>query len=201
MREQDFEKGRFSSLRGSLLGLGALVLSAIVGTSYWLAYRPLSESAGAARQRSAEIAAFIGKRPEIVRRHADVHQQLRDHHSRMEELLNRIPSNPDEASFLAQLSELSNDAGVRIREFDPGVANDSGKYANMEIDIVAEASYEALCRFLDGLTKLPRLSEVTALSLNDVDSTAPAYPIRLTLRVYYAPLSESEENLEAADRA
>lgn len=191
----------FARLNRTLHAMGVLGLGVMIGASFGLAYRPLSIATSNAQQRSIAIEGFLEQRLQILERYAEVHRQLTDHKARLSELLSRIPSDADEADFLAQLSELSNDTGVRIRQFDPGDSNDAGKYTSMEIDVVAEASYSALCRFLDGLAKLPRLSEVTALALSDVDATADVYPVTLTLRIYYAPLVDGDENREEADRA
>ena len=177
---------------------GLLALAIVAGAVYFFGYRPLAKADDDAQARAQAIASFLQLRESILADHASASKQLRDCESRRDDLLARIPDAPKAASFLAQISELSNDAGVRIRQFTPGVSRHVGNYVSLEVNVSAEASYDALCRFLDGLTRLPRLSEVTGLSLSDVDSTAEVYPLTLRLRIYYAPLSDMGESDEEA---
>jgi Tfp pilus assembly protein PilO len=196
-RSQDSGSNEFLQLTRTLNGIGVAAIGAIVGGAYYFVYLPMTEADRSSGARTAAVEEFLLQESEIRTSHAAAQSRLRDHVTRLGELLKRIPKSPEEASFLAQLSELSNDVGVRIRQFDPGDTKVVGNYASLEIDVVAEASYASLCQLLEGLAQLPRLSEVTALSIEDADPTADVYPITLTLRIYFARLGDEDDPAEA----
>ena len=172
-------------LSWSMHGLGALVACAIALTAELAGFRPLDAEVAACTRRTVELRAAIGDDERLRAEHARFHQELDTARGQSAELIERIPDQPQEADFLAQLSQLADDSGLKIRDYRPGVLIPKTSYATMKVDLICAADYESLCTFLDGLADLPRHCTVIRLA---VDSASPAkpYSVELSLELYVA---------------
>lgn len=136
------------------------------------------------------LQAFLDQKDNFHADHRQARSRLAQQEGRLEELLQRIPDAPQESEFLAQLSKLGLAAGMDIRQFSPGDATSLGEHSMLEVELVAESSYPGLCRFLEGLQSLPRLCQVAALDIQVADPSTLRYPVKITLRIFFAPMRE-----------
>lgn len=142
-------------------------------------------------RRSSAAQAYLSTAHRIREHHAEALRQLRQEEVRLELLLARIPTTPQESEFLAELTRLARDARLKISDFKPAETKGADSHAAVEIALKTEASYESLCRFLDGLSSLPRLCHVKRLSLRAPDASQSTYPVDMTLQIFF--LSNNEK--------
>jgi Tfp pilus assembly protein PilO len=176
---------------GLLLHAGGLLvtLGSVAGAGFG-AYRLLSREWSEINRRSTDAQTYLSTAPTIRDHHADAVKRLRQEEVRLESLLARIPTTPQESEFLAELTRLARDARLKISDFKPAEMKGSDSHAAVEIALRTEASYEGLCRFLDGLSSLPRLCHVKRLSLKAPDASQSTYPVDMTLQIFFLSTTE-----------
>jgi Tfp pilus assembly protein PilO len=171
---------------GLLLHGGGLLLTLIsVAGAGMTAYGLLSREWSEIHRRTLQARAYLKTAPKIREDHAAALKQIRQEELRLESLLARIPTTPQESEFLAELTRLAREAKLRITDFKPSEVSGSESHAAVEIALRTEASYEGLCRFLDGLSSLPRLCHVKRLSLKAPDAAQTTYPVDMTLQIFF----------------
>jgi Tfp pilus assembly protein PilO len=168
---------------------GCAVFVLVLGTFYWQGFSMLAEQDAEQQIVAESLERFIAQRPALVKKHTAAKQLLETQQGRFAELLTNIPNAPQEDNFLRQLAELSAATGLEIRQFTPGATTSLGNFASMQIDVSAQASYESLCRFLEGVVEMPRLCEVTSLQVEAGDPSAARYAVSFSLRIYFAPVA------------
>jgi Tfp pilus assembly protein PilO len=167
--------------------VGVAGVAAVVALGFWLGCRPLQDRFDNFKRQVAADSKVLDAAAEIGARHEELAGQLTDSKTLFEQLVARIPHEPQEAKFLEQLSELARQSRLIVREFRPGVASRKGDYQEIEIRFSAEGSYEQICRFFGGINRLPRLCHVRDLTVSAADPQEDRYPIDIGLVIYFVP--------------
>lgn len=115
---------------------------------------------------------------------AEFQKQLGAVEQKTSMLRRRTPPEMREAEFLRQVAEVAGQTGFAIREFRPGSPAQIGGYGKLEIQFSGSGDYPSICRFLDGISRLPRLFSVERLQITAAPA-ADAYPVTLVLAVYF----------------
>jgi Tfp pilus assembly protein PilO len=178
-------------LSWSMNGLGAAVACAIVLAAELAGYRPLDAQLAASSRQTGELEAVLRDGDNIRTEHARLEKELAAARVQSAELIQRIPDQPQEADFLAQLSQLADGSSLKIRDYRPGVITPKTSYATMRVDLICEGDYASLCKFLDGLAGLPRHSTLVHI---EVDSAPQKdlYWVELSLELYVATAGQSD---------
>lgn len=169
----------------ALHGGGVAAIVATLGLAWWFVYRPLEAARGEASLRCQEIALLLGSADRLHAEKVALERSSREAREQEERLLARVPNEAHEAEFLRQISGLAKDAGLVLRDYRPGQAREQAKCSAMEIALTCAGPYEALCRFLDGIEKLPRLVNVSRLEVDGSPSDG-GYAAKMTLMIYFA---------------
>ena len=170
---------------------GGVCTVAIVAVMYITIYRSLDAEKRETADSIAVKQQFLSTAESITASHEELQQQLSDEEARLISLLERIPPTPQESEFLAQLAKLAHRSGLSIQKFSRGTATDERTHSGMEVRLSAQASHEAICRFLAGLADLRRLCHVRQLSVMAPTESGSDYPIESTLRIFFAPLRQA----------
>ena len=180
----------FQSLSRTQLGIavhgiglaGVITIPALCYTFF------LAENAQQVAACSSTIAAdsaIILNRAELTEQRENTECELYALKQRLEELKAQIPNAPEESRFLAQLSKLAEESQLGIRHFRPGPPEDSNDVRRIRVQLSGVGSYECLCRFLNGLNSLPRLTKVSMLKVEPPNSERQ-YPVNLELSIFFA---------------
>lgn len=114
-------------------------------------------------------------------------------------VLERIPDTARESDFLAQLTALAGRVGLHVVDFRPGAVNRHPNYSERTIELAARGEYPSICRFLEGLHDLSRLSTTVQMQVDAADG-AGRYPLKMTLKIYFAPENAAVAATGAPDR-
>lgn len=178
---------RLVQLDRSLHAVGAVIACAILVGGLVLVRRSLAAERTSIDARIAEARQILDKEDALHTEHSHLEHRLSDLERRTGELLARIPETPREAEFLAQLSGLAGESQLAIRSYRPDSPVESERYQRLDIELVAEGTFTSLCRFLEGLESLPRLSRLTHLEVESASAEDGTYPVTMTLRIFFAP--------------
>ncbi|WP_197526475.1 type 4a pilus biogenesis protein PilO [Botrimarina colliarenosi] len=134
--------------------------------------------------------------PALRRDHAEMQRELEGLLARVEEVNNRIPDDPNEGDFLSDLTRLAREGDVAIEDFRRGATSVSPTHSAVTVTVNLRGSYRGVCGLIDGVAKLPRLAELTQLTLRrGLDGTE--YAVSMTYALYYGLVTAADENAVA----
>ncbi len=147
------------------------------------------------QQQSVEVQVesmrrFLSRADEIDARQRELQCLLDQTEEQFAAAVTRIPESAQESEFLAQVSRLAKDTALTIHDFRPDKITERTTHRELEISLSARGTYRSLCEFLAGLEELPRLCRVTSLTIDrDSTPTAEHHPVRMSVVVYFQPLT------------
>ncbi len=160
-----------------MLGL-VLLLAAAARLAYpaWVGDDALAKLSAEERAESARQAAMRTELAELDRRADRLTNEI-------DTVRKRIAEQSGEEHFLGRLSELAEREQLKIREHSITSPRPFAGRWQMQLTVCGSGRYESICRFLDGIPRLPRLCRVDRL----VVTTAPdgMYPVELTLAIFF----------------
>jgi len=166
-------------LHGAGLGVGV----AGIALAYVLVFRPLHEEIGDCQARATTVEGLLADAASVRAEHRRLCESI----SRMEAdeatIRSRVPEEPLEAEFLAQLTEAASQAGLKIKDFRPAAPLARDTHSQIEIQFSCAGPYPGLCRFLERLSGLPRLARVERLEVTSGGADATAATI--TVMIFY----------------
>jgi type IV pilus assembly protein PilO len=115
-------------------------------------------------------------------------QRLEEEKKRQALLHQRVPDEPMEAAFLAQIADLARSLNLEVKDYRPGTTLKHADYSELKIEMQVEGSYRSICLFLDQVSRLPRISSFTGMEIS-ADPEKSIYPIRLNFSTYFVPMS------------
>lgn len=185
------------NMLGWLLHAGGLAVLGAAGFAvYCLIYVPLAKEEQGCVARMSDIDELLSKSGEIRAAHASFKDSLTKTRDRAEALRQRIPDRPCETDFLEQMNQAADEEGLEIRDYRRGTVTVEDAHSFLEVRVLGAGSYPEICGFLDRLAKLPRISTVEKVTVTS-GSTAEAYPVDLTLRLYFGAQKRPAEEGKA----
>lgn len=191
---------RLKSFGWRLQGLGVLLALLLVLVAECLAYRPTDRRASACVRRIGELQKLLKEERRVRADYARLTRELTTLRRQAADLQKRIPDEPREADFLAQVSRLAGKVGLQIQDYRPGRITPQRGYSALQVDLICRGDYAGICKFLDGLSKLPRYSTVIRLQI-DAHEARPNYHVEISLRVLFFTDNDrpAGEETETAD--
>lgn len=175
---------RLRRLRLSVHVLAATGLATLFLVVWWSLIRPLDSDQYLASQRMLQLEETLSAADEIQAEHALLREHLLAAREQEASLQARIPDDPSEEEFLALASGLATDTGLRIKDYRPGKSRREASCSSLEVQLIGEGNYESICRFVDGLTKLPRLSTIASLHIDATKNHAD-YLIEISVLLFF----------------
>jgi Tfp pilus assembly protein PilO len=149
----------------SAITLGFVSLSAVLGTLLWFGITRLQSRVHKAHGSITERLDLIDTTTELQSTATSLAEQIRWLQTDTLAMRAKFPVTAEESEFLKQLSEAAVACGVSVNDFRPGgiVNLTNGKI--LELKIRGAAPYASLCRWLAGLSELPRVVQLSQLSV------------------------------------
>lgn len=188
---------RFKFLIHSLAAFGLVTL---VFVGWWMYLRPLQAQQRLGEQRMHQLTTRLATADRTRAEQASLLKQLSSARQREASLLARVPDDPSEEEFLAIASSVANETGLTIKDYRPGKTTIGPCCSSLEVQLIGEGSYESVCRFLDGVARLPRHSSVAGLHI-DATGNRDNYLVEIAILLYFGatvePVGPSEETPHA----
>lgn len=182
--------------RGPRLPLGVCYAAAIacaVGLAS-LAYATVNHPLTAWRididRRADLVRDKLAEGPALRQRHADRQRELAQLVEHVDAVNHRIPDEPNEGEFLADLSRLAAANGVEIDDFRRAGSQSLGTHSVVTLDVTATGAHSGLCQLVSSVAELPRLAELTRLEVRRGPDNQQ-HAIALTYSLYYGLATSS----------
>jgi Tfp pilus assembly protein PilO len=185
---------------GRLLHYGGVLATVVCATAgYSLLHAPTVQDIFDTSTHIEEVMLSVENAPLIRTQHEKISRTLADVERRIENVQNRVPNDADAGQFLKEVTRIANEEQLSIRNFQPEKPADKTGYAEMEVTLKGEGSFESICRFFDRLNKLSRLSKLKALSVTATEGVSK-YPMTATLIIYFGIKGTADSGPEGVRR-
>lgn len=152
--------------------LGVLIILAVLLGFYFLLLGPIrSQFSDLVAERESKAAQLQQLQQQVAESEA-IAENAPDIERRLLELSKRIPTQPEVPSFVVQVQEISDAAGVTQLSIQPGEAappEGGGDFSGIPITMTFEGTYEQLQDFMVRLQNLVRLVAVTDVSYESAE--------------------------------
>jgi Tfp pilus assembly protein PilO len=178
----DDETRRF----GRVLHYAGILATVLCATAvYSLLHAPTTHAVAETSVRIEEVLLSVQNAPIIRQQHRKVSDTLADVTSRIAEVQRRVPREADAGAFLKEVTQIASAENLAIKDFQPQKPTNQSGYAEMQVALKGQGSFESICTFIDRLSKMKRLSKVKDLAVSAADGTTE-YPMTATLVIYFA---------------
>lgn len=175
---------RLKLLDLALHGAGLVIVLSFVGVAWSLVYQPLEAARADAKARCSEINELLQSADRLRAEQSRLKNSLTDALEQERQLLARVPDEAHEADFLRQISRLAKEVGMELRDYRPGQTQPHTTCSAMEVALTCVGHYQSMCRFLDGVGRLPRLVNLSHIEINNSVSD-DLYTAALKLVIYF----------------
>ena len=178
--------------------LGILIILLLVVGYYFLLFSPLrtefaqrSEERSQKEQELRELDRQVAQLEEVARNAPDLERQLLEYSK-------RIPPQPEIPTFVVQVEEISQAAGVTQISIEPGAPEPppgGGDFSRIPVTMSFEGTYEQLQDFMGRLLDLVRLVTVNEISYTPVEEENTTIDpdverllqVEISAEVYFTP--------------
>jgi len=170
---------------GSLLhatGLGCALLAAVV--FYGAIYAPRANAIDRLNEEIAGVQLRLHGANTIRQQYSQLIAQRKQQRQLAEEVRQRVPDAPQEAEFLEVISKGTPPEDFVITDYSRGQAIQADGCRQVDIQLQCNGTYAGICRFLDQLDNMPRITHVVGLELKS-QMVEQRYPLTITVRLYF----------------
>ncbi|MCI0334352.1 MAG: type 4a pilus biogenesis protein PilO [Planctomycetes bacterium] len=163
---------------------GVLAAVLCVAAGFSLVHAPTVDAIADTSSRIEELKLSIQNASIMRDQHRKVTDQLSEVTARIAGVQRRVPRDADAGEFLKEVTQLASEEQLVIKDFTPEKPEHRNGYAEMQVTLKGSGSYASICKFVDRLSKLKRLSKVKDLTLS-AEGNANEYPMTATLVIYF----------------
>ncbi len=171
------------------------VLFALVGAYYYMFYETQSADLEFLQGELSKKQSTRSDKENKAQNKAMYIAKNNEAQKKLEEAASKLPDTADVASLLAQLGNRGQQSGLAIREFNPGKEKVGGNFAELPFSLQIKGSYHEVGVFVDSLSKLERIMNVTDLKLSKPKTEGGKIRLDGSMTVKtYRFLSDKEKN-------
>jgi len=145
----------------------ALLFTILIGGFVYFIFLPGKTQVDALNKSVADLNHEIMTNEVKLRRLDQLKIENAQLQAQLNELRAQLPAEAEVSGLLKQISDLSIDSGLSIKLWKPGdrKKDPSGLYTAIPVDVEVSGGYHALGIFFDKVSKLPRIVNITGLSM------------------------------------
>ena len=144
--------------RIALVGGVVVVVLGLYG--YFLIY-PMWEDKGKLEGDLEKLQGDLRQKQLIAANRPKLEKEIKDLEAKLEQVLVRLPEEKDIPRLLTQVNTLGQQSGLEFLLFRPAPPVRKGFYAEVPIDVRVEGQYHTVAGFLDKVSKLERIVNVS----------------------------------------
>jgi len=189
----------FSQDRRVLRLAVALVAGALWGgmllAFFGLVQKPLYQRQAWQRQRIEELETSLQDLANVYTAHEELAQTLDGLQSQIATIRRRVPADALEATFLSVATAIAEEEQLDIDNFRRIAITNFDEYSEAKVEISGAGHYAGICRFLDRVSSLERLSTVRQMSVQSSRDTN-AYPFDVVFALQFGMQTKSSASIE-----
>jgi len=170
---------------GWLFHLGGLVTLALGACAYQFVISGLiTQRQGADAAEVTRLESLLETERDTGRDFLRLQGELQRLEASAEAARQRIPEMPQEAEFLAQISEAATENGLQIQNFTRGAVTVLDTHSQLQVRLTGAGDYASICGFFEKMANFSRVATVNKMNLSVPENTE-IYPLEMTLTLYF----------------
>jgi type IV pilus assembly protein PilO len=154
-----------------------LALSAAAAGAFWYFYEAPARAEMQVRQQQLDqLRIEVVKGQNIARKLPEFRAQVAELETRLEGLRAVLPEQKDVGDLLRRIQTLATQSNLEIRGFKPQAIAQKTMHAEWPIALELEGTYHDLALFFDKVSKVPRIINVSNITINGRDSGPRTQP-------------------------
>lgn len=159
-------KGYFANIpRKQLYILLGVIGAGLVGGYIYFLIMPLLEQKGKLELDLQKLQADLVQKRSIAANRPKLEAEIKELDKQLQAALVKLPEEKDIPNLLTQINTLGQQNGLEFQLFRPSPPVRKGFYAEVPIDIRVQGQYHTLGGFLDKVSKLERIVNVTDIKI------------------------------------
>ena len=150
--------------------LGGVLAIAVVALYGWLLMWPLWEEMNNQDASLQKLKTEVAKQQGIASKMPKLNAEIKNLEKQLDAALVKLPEEKDIPKLLTQVNTLGQRMGLEFLLFRPGTPVKKGFYAEMPIDMRVEGMYHTLGGFLDQVSKLERIVNVSDIRITPLSA-------------------------------
>ncbi len=172
-------------------GLTALVL--LVSAYDFFVYERLEIRRQSDSQRIEQLTTLLSDSTAVQRENRDLQQEFKALETSIAAIRERLPHELRREEFTGELNRVAQEVGLHVLELRWGATEVTPSYTQAEVQLECDGSYASVCRFLDEVSQLTRITDIAQLQL-EADTEARNHPFQVTFVLYYGVDSHDSDN-------
>ena len=157
----------------SQVGLFLVLSGAAVVAFYYFYVTPATTEMAVRQQQLDGLRAEIAKGQAVARRLPEFRSQVADLEGRLARLKAVLPEEKDAAEILRRIQTLAVQSSLEVKRFRPAQLVTKQLHAEVPYTVEIEGGYHNLGLFFDRVSKLPRLINISDISIRGKDKQEP----------------------------
>jgi type IV pilus assembly protein PilO len=153
-----------------LAALGLLVLG-VTAANYFLEIDPLRDEIVQKQQVQRKLEDDLIQKQSIANNLAQFKHEKEILERKLAQALTELPNEANMAELISSLSEVGNKSGLIINNIEPQGESRQGFYASIPIVMAVTGNYHEIGVFLDSVSKLARIVNVTNIKMGSPVTT------------------------------
>lgn len=179
---------QIATLGWALHGAGAILLGIVLLAYFWFVWTPVGQRRELSEQRINQLDQMLKRSPQVRKENEAHRAELASLKSSVEETQRRLPKELREHEFLEQARSIAASTGLELRDYQMGAIEQMESYSKASLTFQCHGSFASICRFLNEIDHLARITEVSSLQIESADNFNH-YPLQVTFVLYFGGTS------------
>jgi type IV pilus assembly protein PilO len=174
--------------------IGLAFLVALIGATYFLAWKAKKPQLDAARGEETTLLATLEQKAKKAANLDAYKAQLKEMEQSFGAMLRKLPNKTEVPNLLTDISQQGSGAGLDQKLFQPGQQIVKDFYAELPIKMRLTGSYHSIGAFVSGIAALPRIVTLHDVNIATTSKTPGTDELQLDVTAKtYRYLDEDEQ--------
>ena len=190
---RSFQKDSEHSVGWALHVVGVIVVMLLFGGYRFLIHERFETCKEENLRRIEQFTALLDESPEVQREHIKLRRELKSLQSSIAAIRARLPQELQQEDFTSDLHRVAERVGLRLEELHWGPPHVTQSHSTAEIQLECNGSYASICRFLDAVGQLARITKIAHLRI-EAGEGPRTHPVQVKfVMIYGVPSHESDK--------
>jgi Tfp pilus assembly protein PilO len=172
------------TLGWALHAVGVVALGLVLLAYLWFVWNPISERRLLCEQRISQLEQLLKRAPHVRSENQTYKAEIASLKQSVEETQKRLPQELREHEFLEQVRAIAEQTGMELQDYQMGDIEQLESYSKAQLTLQCHGSFASICRFLDEIDHLARITEAANLQIETADNFN-RYPLQVTFVLYF----------------
>ena len=168
----------------ALHAVGVTTLVLMVAAYHFLVYQRLEIRRQSDSHRIEQLTTLLSDSAPVQRENRDLQQELNALEASIATIRERLPHELRREEFTGELNRVAQEVGLHVLELRWGATEVTPSYTQAEVQLECDGSYASVCRFLEEVSRLTRITDIAQLQL-EADTESRNRPFQVTFVLYY----------------